>query len=124
METAYGLGADGPLWSHSELEPAIAFRADRALRDRVRARLLAAEREATMLLTRHVATLDRLAQRLLVEGIVEGRELGQLLRSISAEAPPTELGGALPRDGTPGCLDVDIPTPGMAEEDDQPCPIA
>jgi len=79
METAYGLGTDGPLWSHSELESALAFRADRALRDRVRARLDAAEQEAGALLTRHMAILDRMALRLLADGLLEGHELSGLL---------------------------------------------
>ena len=93
VETAYGLGADGPLWSHSELEPALAFRADRALRDQVRARLDAAEREATMLLTRHVATLDHVAQRLLVDGLLEGRELTDLLARCRPASGTQDLHG-------------------------------
>ena len=98
MEAAYGLGVDGPLWSHSELEPALAFRADRALRDRVRARLDAAEREATALLGQHVAALDRVAQRLLVEGLLEGRELTDLL----ARCRPGSETQDLNVDGKPG----------------------
>lgn len=79
METAYGLGADGPLWSRLDLDPALAFRADPDLKLRIRARLETAELEAVALLTRHLPVLDALAQRLLADDLLEGRELHQML---------------------------------------------
>lgn len=121
METAYGLGADGPLWSHSALELALAFRADRALKERVRARLDAAEREATMLLTHHDATLDRVAQRLLREGLVEGGELLEQLAPCRRTAQALQSSGA----HSAGRLLADEPQDQIDDpegEDGVPCP--
>ncbi|WP_282027065.1 hypothetical protein [Limimaricola cinnabarinus] len=76
IETVFGLGSQGPLWIPGSVQH---LTLDRALATRVRERLEAGETATGRLLEPHLASLRRLADRLLAEDEIEGEALERLL---------------------------------------------
>lgn len=89
IETSWGLGASGPHWT-----PADGRRTDALTRERVEAHLAHGEARAAMVLAAHRATLERLADLLAAERVLEGAvleasmaEVAEVGRSMSGSAP-------------------------------------
>ncbi len=84
METSYGFGEDGLLWSPPESGNRIT---DPVLRAALRQRLDAAENEAKQELERHRVLLVEMAKDLLLHRILEGKTLNLWIDRINGAAP-------------------------------------
>ncbi len=79
IETTYGLGYEGLLW---QSKPNEALLTTPAIRDRVRHRLVCAERHAAAILTKHRAVLEALADELVQKRSMPAAEIEPFLRKV------------------------------------------
>jgi cell division protease FtsH len=84
METSYGFGKDGLLWSPTEPSNRIT---DPVLRASIREHLDAAETDAKRVLERHRVLLVEMAKDLLLHRILEGKTLNLWIDRINGDAP-------------------------------------
>ena len=83
IETTWGLGDLGPLWVPS---PETMLQTDEQLRNRVRARMEAAEERALAILTTHRANLISLAETLLEKRSMRAEEILPWVHAVQAQA--------------------------------------
>ncbi|WP_376870746.1 AAA family ATPase [Albirhodobacter sp. R86504] len=87
IETTYGLGHEGLVW---HAKPNDALLTSPAISDRVRQRLVRAERRAAAILTRHRTVLEALAQELLQKRSMRAAAIEPFLRKVGqSKAPET-----------------------------------
>ena len=89
IETRFGLGAEGPLWLGETTD----WLHDKAIRERLRARIEAAEAEALGILTPHRALLKDMAQALATRRELSGKDAAkwfEQVRMIEGEASAPE----------------------------------
>lgn len=87
IETAWGLGDQGPLWMPA---PETVLLTDDKLRTRVRARLEAAQERAVALLTAQRANLLGLAEALLEKRSMRAEEILPWVHAVQANAAPAD----------------------------------
>jgi ATP-dependent Zn protease len=98
IETNWGLGDLGPIWMPA---PETVLLTDEKLRNRVRARMEAAEERAHVILTTHRANLISLAEHLLEKRSMRADEILPWVHAVQAYAaeagePPPEADKAPP----------------------------
>ncbi|AML51695.1 hypothetical protein RC74_10855 [Falsihalocynthiibacter arcticus] len=79
IETTLGLGVEGPVW---HAEPEEAYRSTPNIRDRVRQRIVRAEKRAGTILTQHRDRLEALARDLLQKRSMGAAEIEPWLREV------------------------------------------
>jgi len=94
IETAYGLGMDGPVWL--EASPALMLQ-NTHLRDRVRQRIDHAEKRAGKILAAHRSTLEALARELMAERSLGTDRIAAQLKGMAVANGPA--GNARSSDG-------------------------
>lgn len=94
IETAYGLGMDGPVWMEA---PPAQMLQNSHLRDRVRQRIDHAEKRAGKILAAHRSALEALARELMAERSLGGDRIAAQLKGVggaekAAGGPPFSEG--------------------------------
>jgi cell division protease FtsH len=87
IETAYGLGPDGPVWVDA---PAVVMLQNTNMRGRVRKRLDQAEARAVQILTQHRSTLEALAKALMAERSLNTEQIAAIVEGIGMTAGTTK----------------------------------
>ncbi|MBQ2262143.1 MAG: AAA family ATPase, partial [Loktanella sp.] len=87
IETAYGLGPDGPVWVEA---PAVVILQNTNLRGRVRKRLDRAEARAVKVLTQHRRTLEALAKALMAERSLNEEQIAAIVAGVGMTAGATK----------------------------------
>lgn len=94
MEREWCLTDDGLAWFDVESTPLLLT--DPRLRNRVEARLHAAESEAIDLISRHIEYLHRLAEELLQERELDGADIFRILRGIGEDSESQNRANVVP----------------------------
>ncbi|MCL3881915.1 AAA family ATPase [Marivita sp. GX14005] len=84
IETRFGLGYEGPVW-HSK--PEAVYLATPQIRDKVRQRIIRAERHAGEILTRNQHHLEALARHLVEHRSMKAQAVARLLECVSSPPP-------------------------------------
>ena len=97
IETRFGLGAEGPLWLGESSD----WLHDKATRQRLRARIEAAEAQALAILANHRNLLEDMAQTLASHRELSGKDAAEWLGQVRpieavATAPEPESGSSSP----------------------------
>ncbi|WP_322890677.1 MULTISPECIES: AAA family ATPase [unclassified Yoonia] len=87
IETAYGLGPDGPVWVDA---PAVIVLQNTNLRGRVRKRLDQAESRAVQILSKHRSTLEALATALMAERSLNAEQIAEIVEGIGVPGGTTD----------------------------------